>query len=201
MKETIGLISGILVAVSVIPYAIRTYQRKIRPNAASWSIWTLLGLAILLTYKSSGATTNIWPAVFGFINPLLITILVLWRGEKHKPTPLEVYCAITGIGSIILWWFVQGNKELSVYALCLALIADTIAAIPTIIFVWKTPEGDRPFAWGMFVIAYGIVFFAIKEHTFSNYILPIYMVVTCSLITFPLIRHRIKNKSPAFDWI
>ncbi|MEK7209134.1 MAG: hypothetical protein AAB677_02655, partial [Patescibacteria group bacterium] len=77
--ETIGLTSGLLVVASVIPYSIRTYQGKVQPNLTSWSLWTLIGLALLLTYKSSGAEANVWPAVFGFTNPLLITIIVLRR--------------------------------------------------------------------------------------------------------------------------
>ena len=72
--QTIGLLSGSLVIISIIPYAIRVHQGKIRPVLTSWSLWSLIGLALLLTYRSAGAEDNIWPAVFGFTNPTLITI-------------------------------------------------------------------------------------------------------------------------------
>ncbi len=201
MKEVIGLISGLIVIVSVIPYAIRTYQCKIRPNLVSWSIWTILGLAILLTYKSSGATTNVWPAVFGFSNPCLITILAFWRGERNKPNKLEITCAAFGVISIILWWFVRDTKELAQYALYIAIVADSFAAIPTILFVWKTPDGDRPFAWALFAVGYGLVLFAIEERSFANYILPIYMTVGSTSITLPLILYRLRNKVPITQWV
>ena len=68
--EEIGLLSGGLVFASILPYGYRTYQGKIRPVPTSWSLWALIGLALLLTYKSSGAVSNAWPALFGFINPL-----------------------------------------------------------------------------------------------------------------------------------
>ena len=135
MKEEIGLISGLLVMASIIPYAIRTYQKKIHPNLVSWSIWAVLGLALLLTYRSSGATTNVWPAVFGFTNPLLITILTFWRGEKKKPNELEIVCLVVGVLAIVLWWFVRDSKYLSQYALYVAIAADFCAVIPTIAFV------------------------------------------------------------------
>src|SRR3954451_2598804 len=48
------MISGGLVICSVIPYALRTYQGKIKPNVTSWGLWTLIGATLLLTYKSSG---------------------------------------------------------------------------------------------------------------------------------------------------
>ncbi len=201
MKEEIGLISGLLVTASVVPYAIRTYQNKIHPNLVSWSIWAVLGLALLLTYRSSGATTNVWPAVFGFTNPLLITILAFWRGEKKKPNGLEVACLVVGILAIVLWWFVRDSKYLAQYALYIAIAADLCAAIPTIAFVWSTPDGDRPFAWTLFGIGYGLGILAIEEHTFANYILPIYMMLGSSSVAAILVSHRLKQRTPIAEWV
>ena len=201
MKETIGLLSGLIVTISVVPYAIRTFQCKIRPNLVSWSIWSILGLALLLTYRSSGATSNVWPAVFGFINPCLITALAFWRGERKKPNKLEIICVVIGLISIILWWFARDAKQLAQYALYIAIVADACAAIPTIVFVWKTPDGDRPFAWALFAIGYGLVLFAIEEQTLANYILPIYMSVGSLSVTFPLVLYRLRNKVPIAQWI
>lgn len=200
MKEEIGLLSGLLVTVSVIPYAIRVYQNKIHPNLVSWSIWAVLGLAILLTYRSSGATSNVWPAVFGFTNPCLITILALWRGEKKRPNKMEMGCFVAGIISIALWGFVRDTKHLAQYALYIAIVADATAAIPTWVFVWKTPEGDRPFAWILFALGYGLAIFAIAEHSFSNYILPIWMSLGSASVALPLVLHRLRERTPITQW-
>lgn len=198
--ETIGLISGLLVTISVVPYAVRTYQRKIQPNLVSWTIWTVLALALLLTYRSAGATSNVWPAVFGFTNPLLISLLIFWRGKRNRPNRLEVVFIIVGIAAIVLWWFLRESKSLAKYALYVAILADACAAIPTIVSVWKNPDEDRPFAWLMFAVGYGLSLFAIEDNTFSNYLLPIYMTVGSASITIPLIRHRWRNKTPLKEW-
>ncbi|KKS12797.1 MAG: hypothetical protein UU70_C0032G0006 [Candidatus Yanofskybacteria bacterium GW2011_GWA1_41_6] len=110
--ETIGLVSGLLVAVSIVPYSIRTYQGKIQPNLTSWSLWSLLGLALLLTYKSSGAEASLWPAVFGFTNPTLITILLLLRrGEWTKPNRVEKACVVFGLTSLGMWLGVHSSNS------------------------------------------------------------------------------------------
>lgn len=200
--ETIGLISGLLVIVSAVPYSIRTYQGKIQPNLTSWSLWTLIGFSLLLTYKSSGAEANIWPAVFGFTNPLIITVLILQRrGEWTKPNRAEIACFVLGILSLGLWLRISESTELSRYALYLAIVADACAAIPTIAFVWTQPDGDRPFAWSFFAVGYGLVIFAITEHTFANYILPLYMFFGALSIALPLIIYRWRQKSPLSEWI
>lgn len=200
--ETVGLISGLLVVASIIPYSIRTYQGKIQPNLMSWSLWTLIGLALLLTYKSSGAEANVWPVVFGFTNPLLITIIILRRQSRWiKPNRFEVACLVFGLLSIGLWLGVRENKEMAQYALYLAIVADLFAAIPTIVFVWMQPNGDRPFAWALFAVGYGLAIFSITEHTFANYILPLYMFFGSLSIMLPLILYRWRHKVPMSEWV
>lgn len=200
--ETIGLISGLLVIVSIIPYAIRTWQGKIHPNLTSWSLWALIGLALLLTYKSSGAGSNVWPAVFGFTNPFLITLLVLKKhGRWTKMNRVEIVCLILGLISLGIWVVVHDRQELAQYALYLAIAADICAAIPTIVFVWTQPDGDRPFAWCFFAVGYGLVIFAITEHTFANYVLPLYMFFGSLSVALPLALYRWKKRLPLSEWI
>lgn len=201
MKELIGLVSGFIVVLSAVPYGIRVYQRKIKPNLVSWSIWAFLGLALLLTYKSSGAESNLWPAIFGFTNPLIIAILAIWRGERKRPNRLEVTCAVFGIASIILWYFVQNDPTTAQYALFIAIIADFWAGVPTVIFLWKNPGEDRPIQWGTFAVGYGIAVFAITEHTFANYILPLYMFAMAGAIATILTVYRVKNSVPFREWM
>ena len=153
--ETIGMVSGLLVIISIIPYSIRTYQGKIQPVLTSWSLWTVIGLALLLTYKSSGAEANIWPAVFGFTNPLLITILAVNRkGGWSKPDRWERRCILFCVVSLGLWLGAYDRKELAQFALYLAIAADWCATIPTIKLVWAHPDTDRPFAWACFAFGY-----------------------------------------------
>ena len=200
--EMIGLISGLLVLVSIIPYSIRTYQGKIQPNLTSWSLWTLIALMLLLTYKSSGAEANIWPAVFGLANPLFITILILrQRGKWMRLNRVEIACLVFSLLSLGLWLGIRESRELAQYALYLAIIADACASIPTIVFVWTQPDGDRPFAWAFFAIGYGLAIFAITEYTFANYALPLFMFFGAFSVTFPLARYRWRNKIPLSEWI
>lgn len=200
--ETIGKISGLLVAASVIPYGIRTYQGKVHPNLTSWSLWTLIGLVLLLTYKSSGAEDNLWPAIFGFTNPALITLLVIKRRDEWtKPNQIEKICVVFSLLSFGLWIGVHKSKELAQYALYLAIVADFWAAIPTIKSVWTQPDDDRPFAWGCFATGYGLAIFAVPEHTFANYALPVWMFFGASSIGLPLALYRWKQKIPLKEWM
>lgn len=196
------MISGILVVMSAIPYALNTWRGKIKPNITSWSLWSVIGLALLLTYRSSGADANVWPAVFGFTNPLIITILALIRkGEKTRPNKIEWVCIVICLLSLGMWFILRNDQQLVQYALYIAIAADICAAIPTLAFVFKYPEEDRPVPWGMFALAYILALFAVQDHTFANYILPIYMFFGSGTIVFILARVRVKNRTPLHEWI
>jgi xanthine/uracil permease len=202
INDIIGLASGILVVISAFPYSWRVWERKITPNITGWSLWAVVGLALLLTYHGSGARANVWPAVFGFTNPLLITILaIIKRGERTKLKSLEWACVAFCFISLVAFLLVRGNQVLVQYALYIAIVADGCAALPTIDFVYKHPMNDRPGAWAMFAVAFSLALFAITEHTVANYSLPIYMFIVCCVIIFPLVRVRIKNRTPLKEWI
>lgn len=187
--------------VSAIPYAIRVYQRKITLNLVSWIIWSIIGWALLVTYDASGATNNIWPAILGAINPTIITTLAWWRGTSKKIDAWDITCGVIGIAAITLWALVRDEPSKVQFALYLAIIADACAGIPILKFVWNNPHLDRPFAWGMFGIGYGLSIFAITEYTVANYALPVYMLITASTICSVLCVYRIKNRLPVMEWI
>ena len=140
--------------------------------------------------------------VFGFTNPLLVTILILKNGGRFSSlSHLDRWCLGFGLTAFGVWWFAQGNPTLNAYAVYIGIIADAFAAIPTIAFVWKTPEGDRPFAWGFFTIGYSLTLLTVPEFTLAQIALPIYMTLGGASITIPLIRHRIRQRSPWKEWI
>lgn len=201
-KNTIGAVAGIMVVGNIIPYAWRTYERKITPHLTSWALWTLIGLALLLTYRSSGAAANVWPAVFGFTNPLLITVLLLGRGERFtKLSALDKVCLAMGLLALGVWTYVRGDPRTAQYSLYLAIFADACAGIPTFVFLWGSPQEDRPFAWTFYGLGYGLAIFAISEKTFANYILPIYMFTGSMIVASILSFYRIKRRIPLKEWV
>lgn len=201
--EQIGLLSGGLVALSAVPYGWRAWQKEIKPNIITWFLWSIIGMTLLLTYRDSGAGDNIWPAVFGFINPCIITAIAIWKRSEWEPLTIwEKASAVGCLISLALWYLLKDSKEATQYALYLSILADLCAAIPTIISAWQKPHEDRPGAWAMFAVAYGLAIFAITDHTFANYALPAYMFIGALFgITLPLALYRFKQRTPVLQWI
>jgi len=201
-KEIIGVMAGIIVLLTLIPYVWRICYGKIQPNLASWFLWAVIAFALLVTYWKSGAKESVWLAVVGCINPFIVTVLiwVKYRDKIHF-NRLEQACLVIGIAALVLWFIFRNQKPLIQYALCVAILADACAAVPTAVCYWRDPTLDRPFAWGAFCLASAMNIFAISEHTFANYVYPIWMTVGSCLITIPLVRYRIKKQIPLKEWV
>jgi hypothetical protein len=198
--DMIGYIASLLVVASIIPYATRVVQRKIAPNLVTWALWSLTSYTLLIIYIGIGDVENVWPFVFGFTNPLLITILALYFGSRKLPELEEIKYIIVSV--ILIAWLHLMHKEGShiEYILYVAIAANIFAAVPTIKFVIKNPTMDKPLSWTLFGIGHGLALFAINDHSIMSCIFSVYLLLMASIITAILLNHRIQYRIPIREW-
>ncbi len=203
-KEVIGAISGAVVFFSAIPYAWRTYQKKIQPQITTWFLWTFVGLTIFLTCKDSGVEGTMWPTLFGFTNPFVITVLAYLKKDgvkESKLTILDKFCISIVATVLVSWFLLQDNSELVQFTLYGAIIASAISAIPTVMSIHKDPNSDRPFAWALLGLGYLLALFAVKDPLLKNIAVPVYMVTIATWFVLTLTLYRVKNRIQIREWI
>jgi len=197
--HTLGLIAQFILAISILPYAISIFRGTVKPNRISWFIWSIIGFAFwLITPKTADEVTKMLTIIF-MINPSLIFILTLFKGENSKPDSLEKFSLLVGLTSIIIWYFFKDNS--GILPISIAIAADFCALIPTLRFVFKSPEQETPLAWILFFLGSLIAVFAIEVNNLESLLLPVYMTFGTFFIVFPLLRYRIKMKIPLKEWI
>jgi len=202
MEKFFGILSALIVLASYPAYMIRVWQRKIVPNISSWVIFVLISIALCLSsYSSSGAGQNSWVTLGPLVGCTGILILALMRSKERSLTRFDKACLILGCLSITLWFFTRQSRELVQFALYLGIFTDFIGILPSMNFLTKHPEKDRPAMWVIFSVGYLLSMFAITENTFTNWVLPSFMVVAPALVWIPLVKYRLKNKIPIQEWI
>lgn len=189
-----GVLSLLLILTSGAFHCTRVWQGKIIVNPMSWLVWFGVSFAILISYKSVGATHNFLPAIGNVIFPGINFILSL----KQKFTKLDkwdIACGALGVISILIWYFTHDNPATAQYANYLAILADLCAIIPTYRLVKSNPMVEKPLPWIVFSVGFGISIFAITEHTIANYVLPIYMSLGAGAVAFIQVQYRLKTKN------
>ncbi len=201
MVETyfLGLLAQIILAISILPYTISIFRGTVKPNRISWFIWSVIGFAFwLIMPDTADEVTKMLTLVF-MINPTIIFILTIFKGENIKPDNLEKLSLIIGLSAILIWYVYRDSS--GIFPISIAISADFCALIPTLRFVFMAPDEETPLAWIFFFLGSFIAVFAIENYSLESILLPVYMTIGSFFVVFPLVRYRIKMKIPIRNWI
>ncbi len=195
----LGLLAQFILAVSILPYTISIFRGTVKPNRISWFIWSVIGFAFwLITPATADEVTKMLTLIF-MINPTIIFILTLFKGAYIKPDRLELFSLFVGLFAIVIWYFYRQNS--GIFPISMAIFADFCALLPTLRFVFATPDEEAPLAWVCFFLGSLIAVFGIEQYTLESLLLPIYMTIGAFCVVFPLIRYRIRMRIPIRNWI
>ena len=145
-----GLLAQFILAVSIVPYTISIFRGTVKPNRISWFIWSVIGFAFwLITPDSADQVTRMLTVIF-WINPTLIFVLTLFKGEYIKPDTIEKFSLLVGLCAIVVWLIFRDNS--GVLPTVIAIAADFCALLPTLRFVMSAPNEEAPLAWICFFL-------------------------------------------------
>jgi len=156
-------------------------KRRTHPNRATWFIWALLGIVVVVTYDDSGATDTLWLAKVLALEYCVTAALSIWYGEGGW-TRKDLVC-LSGAGlSASIWWFLE-SPEVALFA---ALVVDLFGAVPTIDKAYRHPESEDRLAWSLTCVSNALNVIALGSWsgvTFAVAMYPVYMLIVNGLIT------------------
>jgi hypothetical protein len=189
----IGYFSLILVLFAGLIHAKRVWSGVIRVHPVSMIIWSLTGIALLVSYKTMNTNYEFYVTIGNTIFPVVNLFISMRYKVRLELSRWDYATAFFGIVSIVTWYFVRQSHELSAYANYIALFADMCAIVPTFRMVKVNPMIEKPLPWILFGIGFGINVFIITDKSFANYVLPVYMFFAANSIAVIQIIHRQKN--------
>jgi hypothetical protein len=174
----VAALAGAVQVSSIVPYVRDMLRGTTRPNVVSWSLWTLLQVIAIFAQLSAGASWSIVLLFAMTFNTSLVVVLCLMGYGYTKYGLVDYACFAFALGAILLW---QATNE-PLVALVLAVVADLIAALPTIVKTIRDPYSEIPLAWslGGFSGLLGII--SLTRFDVANLIYPVYILVTNALI-------------------
>lgn len=170
MLEIIGIVSGLLAIVAIIPYIRDIIKKTTRPERASWFIWTVLGGIAFFSQLAEGATNSLWMNGLDTLAVIAIFVLSLKYGEGGLMKRDVIALILAAIG-LILWYF---TKEASI-ALYIVLAMDITGQILTLIKSYENPESETLISWILFGMAGLLSAISVGEWNFVLLIYPLYI--------------------------
>jgi hypothetical protein len=166
-------------------YFLDTLKGKIKPNKVSWLLWSIAPLiAFAAMIKQGVGITALATFVVGFV-PLIIFITSFVNKEaKWEIGKLDIVCGFLSVVGLILWLITKvGN-----IAIFFSIVADGLAAIPTIVKSYRFPETENSTVYFFGVVNAVVALMALSKWNFQSYGFPIYLffvdLIIASLIKF-----------------
>lgn len=185
----ISILSGVTQLWGYLIYAKYTIFGKIRPNAASWSIWAFGAVLESLSYiyLTGDVFKNILPIVCA-ISAVLFFIVCIVKGYFSRPSNFEISIVVLDIIIIIIWFITKSPF----YANILLVITAVISFLPLIVNVYKNPKYEDSFPWFIWTLAYGlqiiVVFFRFEKA--EDLIYPVVFFILHIIVAFLAIDYR-----------
>ncbi len=170
MREILGYGSGILIALSCIPYIRDILLAKTKPQRMTWFIWAILLSIAFFAQLSKGGNWSLITTGVDWLGVVIIFILSIKRGMGGA-TKLDKI-ALAGAGAGLLLWYLTNE---ALFAIIITIFIDFIAGMLTILKTYKQPETETFIAYIICGTGGLLGVFAVGEINFSLIIFPLWI--------------------------
>lgn len=170
------------VAISVFgswSYLIDTLKGRVKPNKVSWLLWSIAPMiAFFAMIKQGVGLTALATFTVGFLPFIIFLASFFNKNATWDISKLDIICGALSIFGLILWAITKvGN-----IAIFFSIVADALAAVPTIVKSFKYPETENSTIFFFGIVNALIALLAIKEWNFQSYGFQLYIVIVNSTI-------------------
>jgi len=184
-------LGAIITFLGGLVYFIKTLKGEVQPNKVTWLLWSLAPLIAFAAQIKQGVSLQVvLTFVIGF-EPLLVFFASFVNKKSYwKISKLDIVFGSLSIIGLILWQITGiGN-----IAILFSIIADAMAAFPTIVKSYIFPETENAFAYFTAALGALITLFTIDKWNFETFGFSLYIFIVCSILTL-LIQFKLGLKT------
>jgi len=147
----LGLVAGSVHLASYALYNREMLRGHIRPNTATWILWTFLATMNTASYiVMSQDLAKAATPIAGCAACIVTLGLSAGKGRLSGLNRLDAAVLAIGIAAGLFWW----TSRSAAGANLLLQLAFVVSNIPTFNGVWRDPRIERPLPWFGFAAAY-----------------------------------------------
>lgn len=190
------IVGTLIGAAGSVIYVRDTLKGTIKPNRVSFLLWSIVPMIAFFAQIDQGVGLEaLMTFSTGFLPLTVFIASFVNKQAEWKLTRFDVICGVLSIIGLALWMITRvGN-----IAIFFSIIADGLAAIPTIVKAYRYPDTEIAWPWMATVIGVILTLLTLSTFTFANcgfilYILAVNMLIF-SLVKFRL-GEKLQSKSP-----
>ncbi len=165
LPENCAITGAVIGAFGGFYYLYDTIAGRAQPNRVTWLLWGIFPMVIFVAQRAQGIEELSWTSFVAGFMPFLIFAASFFNKKAYwKSVPRDYYLMAAAFIGIILW-AVTDNPNL---ALFFSLLADILAAIPTLIKSFGHPRSESWLGYAISAFGFGISLLSVQTHSFEN---------------------------------
>jgi len=187
LHQNFVIVGAIIGSLGSIKYLIATLKGEAKPNRVTFFLWALAPLIAFAAEIGQGVGIHsLMTFSVGFFPLLIFLASFVNKKAEWQLKPLDFAFGFLSLIGLLLWWITKvGN-----IAIAFAVLADGLAAIPTVIKSYKYPETESHWAYTTGFVNAALTILTIKVWDFAHYAFPVYILLI-TLTLSPLIIFRV----------
>lgn len=197
IDERFVLLALLLNLVGPATYLVRLVRGQVRPHVVTWTLWALAPYVAFLAQLGEGVGASSLITLASGTGPAAVAVAVVVRSRTNRSaiwsvTPFDLLCGGLSLVGLALW-IVYRNAG---FAIGLAIVADTLAAVPTYRKSLRDPRSESWLVYALLAGSAVITLATIDTWTFSEYGFVAYLAVLGTSIAVTIVAGN-RRASPA----
>lgn len=176
-----GVISGyfvifgsVIALFGSISYAASTANGPTVPNRVTWVMWTVAPMVGFVAQVQDGVGIQALTTFTAGLGPAIILVVSFAaRSGSWRIGPFDVACGSASAAAVGLW-LAMGDPTLAVV---LAVLADLVAGLPTIIKASRSPRTEHPTVYRNSMINAMLTVATISQWSTARWAFPVYLAI------------------------
>lgn len=184
-----AILGALIILTGNAAYARDTVRGNTQPNRVSWGLWALAPMIAFAAEVVQGVGLNAVLTLAVGVGPLLVVAASYLDPKAYaRVTPFDAGCGVLSLIALAAWAATgRGNV-----AILLSILADFLAAIPTIRKAYRYPHTEHAIAFLSGVAGSAITLLTIKasDWGFASVAFPAYILLDSGLIALLILLPR-----------
>jgi hypothetical protein len=187
INQNFVIVGAIITAVGGLSYLIDTLKGKVKPNRVSYLLWSIAPLIAFFAEIQQGVGLQaLMTFIVGFLPFTVFVASFVNTNAAWKLTYFDATCGALSLVGLVIWYMTKSGN----IAICFSILADFLAALPTIVKAFNYPETESAWPYFTATISAALTLLTIQVWNFATYAFPAYILlvtlIIASLVQFKL---------------
>ena len=183
--DTAGYISGLLSILVVIPYIWEIFRHQVKPERATWLVWTILTAISYFSQRSAGAGASLWFTLGNGVGVALVLVISLFKGVGGLTRFDLMVLALAGLG--IAGWLTFDSPGLAIASV---IFADLMGTLPTLRKAYRDPASESVSAFTIATLSAVLGIYAVGAWSAVLVAYPLYILLADGAIVVAVLAGR-----------